>query len=471
MGVFRRNSKWYIELANGKQKSTGLEAAPENKPKAEQVLKKVEQQLADLEAKGKRIRRRAVRDYFEEWTKSRTNSTAKDEATRIREHALPHIGDIGLSKLQSSHIRRMVDALKEGPLAPRSQLHVYQTVKLMLKRAERDDLIDRNPCNLDKTELPRKVDKDPEWRANAVFSRHEVLKLITAEGIPDDRRVVYSLIFLTGGRIGEVTALKWNDIEERKPLDRLLIARSYNTKQKKVTATKTQTAREVPIHRTLRKILDSWWANGWEERYGRPPKAEDLIVPQPLDRRRNRRNGGPKTHWSADTFRKRCYDDLKMLGLRRRSPHDGRATFISLTREDGASAILERVTHAPQSTVRDGYTRPSWKALCAEISKLQIDLDEDPADDDDPGTDSSGGPKSTDTVTDSSEDSGIIAKKMEPAGIEESTSPRSPRTRSILRRVFTSHLGLVGCCESPSRQPLLQSKADHQDSRKTSSAV
>ena len=46
---------------------------------------------------------------------------------------------------------------------------VYQDLKTMMKRAERDGVIDRNPCNFDKGEMPKKIDKDPEWRAGAVF--------------------------------------------------------------------------------------------------------------------------------------------------------------------------------------------------------------------------------------------------------------------------------------------------------------
>lgn len=135
-------------------------------------------------------------------------------------------------------------------------------------------------------------------------------------------------------------------------------------------------------------------------------------MPQPLDRARGRRNGGPTTEWSADTFRKRICGDLKKLGLRRRSPHDGRSTFISLTVAAGCnSEIMSRVTHpCPVETVRDGYNRQPWQAVCAEMMKYSIK-----------------GPKAgsvpevpnlTDSGTDTDQVAVTAEKRLEPAGVE-----------------------------------------------------
>lgn len=288
---------------------------------------------------------------------------------------MPVIGDLRLDgdgAIRPRHIRALVDELRRSDLAPRTQLHVYNTLKTMFTRAVRDEVLASNPCNLDKTELPKKVDADPEWRARAVFSRVEVEHLITDPEVAEVRRLIYALVFLTGARIGEVIALRWSDIHERAPLDMLLIAKSYDTKKKRIGPPKTRTGREVPIHPTMAKLLVRWREVGWPSTFGRTAKADDLIVPYPLTRGRGRRIGGPTTCWSADTFRKRCYEDCARFTWRKRAPHDGRSTFISLTTEDGCSPILERVTHAPQQTVRAGYTRPTWAALCAEMMKYRI---------------------------------------------------------------------------------------------------
>jgi hypothetical protein len=48
-------------------------------------------------------------------------------------------------------------------------------------------------------ELPPKEDKDPLWRAGAVFTQAEVEQLIGDERVPEDRRVPYAVLFQLRG--------------------------------------------------------------------------------------------------------------------------------------------------------------------------------------------------------------------------------------------------------------------------------
>jgi hypothetical protein len=87
---------------------------------------------------------------------------------------------------------------------------------------------------------------------------------------------------------------------------------------------------------------------------------------------------------TATESQKALVGDLGFLGLRTRAGqrrnrrgHDMRRTFITLARTDGAiDGLLRWVTHGPSSEVIDVYTSPPWAALCAEISKLKIALNE-----------------------------------------------------------------------------------------------
>jgi hypothetical protein len=87
-------------------------------------------------------------------------------------------------------------------IAPRTVRHVYGTLRAMLNDAVADEVIPSNPCVL-KDELPEKKDKDRTWRRTAVFARDEVESIISAppDRIPDDRRVMYVLMFLGSMRL------------------------------------------------------------------------------------------------------------------------------------------------------------------------------------------------------------------------------------------------------------------------------
>src|SRR5262249_16156808 len=144
-------------------------------------------------------------------------------------------------------------------LAPRTVRHVYGVLHRMFEDAVADELIDSNPCAIKRGELPAKIDKDPTWRSGAVFSREELERLISDERIPEDRRVFYAIAFLGGLRTGEVSALRWRAYDsEIEPLGKLLVAASFNTRTRTEKAVKTGRPREVPVHRTLAKLIAAW---------------------------------------------------------------------------------------------------------------------------------------------------------------------------------------------------------------------
>jgi integrase len=235
-----------------------------------------------------------------------------------------------------------------------------------------EDLVDATPCVLKRNELPKKIDKDPEWRAAATYTRQEIERLISEPTIPADRHLLYALKALAGLRHGEAASLRWRHYEPSlEPLGRLLIATSLHAKSGKEKDTKTGVPRRVPVHPVLAKLLAAWKAGGWEALYGRRPTPEDVVVPT-----RNLTMRQPPESQEA------LVGDLERLGLRvqaggnrNRGGHDMRSWFISTCQENGAHRDLLRViTHTAPSDVMGGYTRVCWPALCAEVAKLRIKL-------------------------------------------------------------------------------------------------
>lgn len=278
-----------------------------------------------------------------------------DDASRIRLHVLPRIGQLRMRDVRPRHMREVILALRaEGRLAPRTILHVYATVATMFRAAVSEEVIDATPCVLQRGVLPKNVDADPEWRAGAVFGREELEWLISDARIAADRRVLYALKGLAALRHTEAARLRWAQIEARKPLDAILLSQ-----------VKSKVPRQVPIHPTLSWILEDWRQRGWAQHYGRRPELDaDLVVPT-----RNLR--AHKSPESQRAFGR----DLVRLGLRVRRGHDLRRTFVTLARADGARRdVLEAVTHGPRGNIVDVYTSWPWDVLCTEVAKLRISV-------------------------------------------------------------------------------------------------
>jgi integrase len=300
-----------------------------------------------------------VAQYTTRWLKEREalhHVSQKDEACRLNKHMVPRIGHMLLDEVRPRHIREFVLDLRQGPLAPRTIYHVYQTTALLFRTAVIEELIDATPCMVSRGVLPKKVDKDPNWRNGAIYTREEVEQLISDSRIPEDRRVLYALKGLAGLRHGEAAGLRWSHYDQQaQPMGALNLGK-----------TKTAVPRRVPVHPTLARVLAEWKLAGWERTYGRMPTPDDLITPT--------RN---MTERTAQETPKQLHEDQDLLKMRRRRGHDLRRTFITLVQVDGARRdLLEAVTHGPRGDIVSIYTTFPWPALCAEVEKLKISLRE-----------------------------------------------------------------------------------------------
>jgi integrase len=298
-----------------------------------------------------------VKDYVERWLEDRkalSLASWSDDANRLRKHVVPLIGKITLAAVRPSDVRDVVVFhRKANQLAPRTIRHVFATMAIMFGDAIADELIATTPCVLRKGVLPKKVDKDPDWRATAIYDRSEIQALLFDTRVLQDRRVLYALKALAGLRHSEAARLRWSHFnEDLEPLTGLNLGK-----------TKTGVPRSIPVHPTLHTVLTEWKDAGWERIFGRPPTANDFIVPT-----RNM-----TTRESPDA-QKALHDDLALLELRPRRGHDLRRTFITLAQVDGARKdILEAISHGPRGDIVSVYTTFPWPVLCAEVAKLKIE--------------------------------------------------------------------------------------------------
>ena len=418
-GVYARRQKLWIKYYDAKgevvRESTGLTIGKE-KQAAEirrSLMERIEQSKRIVSETGAEPSATlTLARYGHRWVKARQQrgvSSAGDDETRFRLHVNPRLvagrpfGEMPLEEVRPRHVRDLVRSLKEeGELAPRTVRNVYGMLHALFVDAKLDELVVSNPCELPREALPKRVDKNPLWRATAKFSRDEVERLISDERIPWDRRVINAILFLGACRWGEMAALRWREFEPRYEggLGRIVFARSFDHKKRRIKSVKTEVPRWMPVHPTLAEVLAEWKLGGWAAMMGRMPTPDDLVVPNapvldhssgiPLRLELQRAERERVRDLAPDAIEhcrrpqlglKRAKEDCQVLGLRGRRNHDARRTFISLARAGGARTdILKWVTHGQsqssggESGIMDVYTTFPWSTLCEQVLCVKIDL-------------------------------------------------------------------------------------------------
>jgi integrase len=365
----RKSSKyWWIAFVDWTGRRRQISSERTNKEDAERVLEAIERKISAQRAQGLGGKETLTLErYVTKWLAERRKrglACVNDDEDRLA-HALPVVGHLALEEIKPRHVRDLVRGLMaKQKLAPRTIRHVYGVLRVLFSDAVTEELLDTSPCVLRERrgELPKKIDKDPAWRATAVFARDEVEQLISDERIPQYRRVLYGLMFLGGMRVNEALARRWRDWDSQaRPLGRLQVSSSYVRKaRREKPATKTGAVRAVPVHPTLAALLGAW-------KLAKHREPNELILPSPETKGTGFLN--------SNTTLARFHEDCKLLGLRTRRQHDARRTFVSLGIADGARKdILRWVSHGPVGDIVDLYTTLPWQTLCEEVAKLKIRL-------------------------------------------------------------------------------------------------
>ncbi len=384
--IYPRGNRLWIGFkdADGewKYRSTGLKVGEEKL--AQQALDEVERRItAGVEVVGTSTDHVTYNQYLDRrWLprrEAREIPNLPNDKSRLRDWVRPVIGDMAMREVRPRHLVKLVDRAYAAGKAPRTIRNIYSLVQASFRDAIIDEVVESSPCVLTEEQLGEIVDKDPNWRSTALYTREELELFLFDERIPEDRQVLYALEGVGACRHGEVAGLRWRDYDLTfEPLRRLAITRSYTSKR----GTKTRRTRYMPVHPVLARKLDQWRAEGWARMMGREPTDDDLIVPCPA-----------RTKFKAGRMRDKNYsrkclmEDFKVLGIRHRRGHDLRRTMISLARRDGARKdLLERCTHTPKRDTIDLYTEFDWASLCAEVAKLRIYVTERAPEPPDPHT-------------------------------------------------------------------------------------
>jgi integrase len=211
-------SKWWQGLYKDTDGTTKSVGTWQHKNDALAAAKEKEQQAIDgAKEKERQIKRgewidpdNALIPFAEYATNYVATTIYGDEATRAHDdsynrcHLIPEFGGRGIGSIDTRQVRAWVQSL---PLAPATVQGCYQLLSRILRQAEEDRYISRNPCTRN-IKLPR---SKRAQRASRWLTRDELLSL--ADAIDPRFRCVILTMGYMGLRFGEVAGLTTDRVD------------------------------------------------------------------------------------------------------------------------------------------------------------------------------------------------------------------------------------------------------------------
>lgn len=171
-------------------------------------------------------------------------SACRSYETALRLHIIPALGYIRLSELRRADVQRLVEQLNASGLDASTVRNALMPLRLICRRALVRQEISVNPTS--GLELPAvRGRRAPEVSRDAVKQMLAVL--------PERDQALWACAFLAGPRLGELRALRWDDLD----LDagRMRIERSWDRVAGPVSPKSHAGIRNVPVARELRRYL------------------------------------------------------------------------------------------------------------------------------------------------------------------------------------------------------------------------
>jgi integrase len=354
-----RGVAWRIRYrdASGRRVLETLGREPEwSRSRAERELRR---RLVDVEREGYRKPEKVTfaafaERWLDEYLPGRGLKLTTTDGYRqtLRRHLLPYFGSLQLAELE--HRPEMIDRyvtlkMQEG-LAPKTVSNQLLVLQVMLKRAVRWRLIQRNPV-LD-VERPR-----VEQSEMNVLSEIEIARLWRAYGELEEEtsteervwwRLTCTLTFVALGtamRRGELLALRWRNVQL---LEGHVTVREALVKGRFTTPKSRASRRLIELGPRTRELLAEHWQasafQGDDELVFCHPAKGTPLDPSKLGRVYLR----PALRRAGVTKPFRPFHDLRHTALTHEAAAGNPMAYVQLKAGHSQSAITERYIHSAQ---------------------------------------------------------------------------------------------------------------------------
>lgn len=263
--------RWYQRGPDGttKQRSKRIKAASEREAKLAAAVHESRERERAVEYRV----RDALHELIAHGGRRSVRSNSEVER-RARLHILPRIGDLALSELTPRRLEELYAALQLAGKSAGLVRHVHSDMHQALFLAKRDGWIDRNVA--EDVILPRLSRRRIE--PPSLLELRQIIDAADARSSMGWGSVELALLLrlaaVTGGRLGEVMALRYQDLEGH--VARINRSVEEHGSALRIKPTKTDNHRMVPIPVEMAAYIAAHRA-AVEAYFGHAPAPGDLI--------------------------------------------------------------------------------------------------------------------------------------------------------------------------------------------------
>ena len=305
--------------------------------------------------------------YFVEWLEAKRidtkGNTLKTYTSNYNKHISPRLGNRKIKDIERREVQELQRTLTKE-LAPTTINLALKTLRVILNDAVKDEIITRNPAGSIKALKSEVKATETYHRALTEQEQAQFMQEIRQ----DYYYPVVALMIATGLRIGEATALTWQDIDNKAGMIHVNKTYSFTEAGTRVIGTpKTATScRDIPMNDTIKAILSEHRA-----KYGD-------ILPFATNRVFNTPRGGAVENVTITRAITKALERLENKGvyIERFTPHALRDTFATRFIEQGGTpqTLKTILGHNSLAMTMDLYAHVLPNTKAEEMAKIVINI-------------------------------------------------------------------------------------------------